>query len=306
MENILQIKELTKIIDGRKIVSNFNMKIKKGEIYGFLGPNGAGKSSIMKMILNLWKPSMGAVEIFGKEINEKSYDIFKRMGSIIENPVFYEDLSGYENIKLHCEYMGYYNEGSIEESMKLLSVSPYDKKTVKKYSLGMKQRLAIARAITTKPELLILDEPINGLDPEGVKQIRDLLKILSIEYGITILISSHILSEIESLANTIGIINNGTMLEEVSIEEIENMIRKYIEIKVKDSKKTLYIITETLKIDNVKLLDDNIIRIYDEDYSVTDITKVLTENGVDIEGISQRRENLEEHYLKIIKGEKYA
>ena len=178
MSYILQTNHLTKIIDGKKLVTDVNIHVEKGEIYGFLGPNGAGKTTVMKMITNLWKPTKGTVELFGKTLETTSYEALKRMGSIIEFPTFYEHMSGKDNLQLHCEYMGYYNKGSIDEVLEMLNLREAANKPVKSYSLGMKQRLGIARAILCKPELVVLDEPTNGLDPAGMKQLRDLFKML--------------------------------------------------------------------------------------------------------------------------------
>jgi len=196
MNYLLRTTNLVKKFNDKEVVSNVNMNIKKGEIYGFLGPNGAGKTTIMKMIVNLIKPSSGEIEIFGERLTNGDYDTLKRIGSIIEYPVFYEKLTGRENLELHCEYMGYYDKSAIDRVLDLLNLKGIDNKAVSDFSLGMKQRLGIARAIITKAEFLILDEPINGLDPIGIVEIRNLLKMLSSEYGITILISSHILAEI--------------------------------------------------------------------------------------------------------------
>lgn len=165
MSYILQTSRLSKTIGGKELVRDVELHVKKGEIYGFLGPNGAGKTTVMKMILNLWKPTMGTVELFGKPLTPQSYEVLRRMGSIIEFPTFYEHMTGEENLRMHCEYMGYYQHGSVEKALTMLDLSAAAKTPVKNYSLGMKGRLGIARAILCKPELLILDEPTNGLDP---------------------------------------------------------------------------------------------------------------------------------------------
>lgn len=244
MSYILQTNHLTKIIDGKELVTDVNIHVKKGEIYGFLGPNGAGKTTVMKMITNLWKPTKGTVELFGKTLETTSYEVLKRMGSIIEFPTFYEHMSGKDNLQLHCEYMGYYNKGSIDEVLEMLNLGEAKNKRVKSYSLGMKQRLGIARAILCKPELVVLDEPTNGLDPAGMKQLRDLFKMLCSEYGITLIISSHLLSEIESIADTIGVINHGRMMKEISMKEISEMNTAYIELAVTDTKKAAYVLAD--------------------------------------------------------------
>lgn len=219
MPFILQTSGLSKKIGSKALVTDVNIHIPKGEIYGFLGPNGAGKTTVMKMITNLWKPTSGTIEVFGEVLTPKSYEVLKRMGSIIEFPTFYDHMTGRENLQLHCEYMGYYNVDSVESALQMLDLTSAADQPVKNYSLGMKERLGIARAIMCKPELLILDEPTNGLDPAGMKQIRDLLKTLCSEYGITVMISSHILSEVESIADTVAIIHHGKMMKEM--EEIQ-------------------------------------------------------------------------------------
>lgn len=299
MSYIIQTHRLTKTIGGKNIVENINLHVKKGEIYGFLGPNGAGKTTVMKMLTNLWKPTDGSIELFGLPLRPDSYDVLKRMGSIIEFPAFYDHMTGYQNLKLHCEYMGYYKHGSIEDALEMLNLKEAAGKKVKAYSLGMKERLGIARAILCKPELLILDEPTNGLDPAGIKQIRDLLKALSSEYGITILISSHILSEIESVANTIGIINHGKLIQEISMEEIEQMNLAYIEVTVANPKKAAVVLTDNLEISNFKIANNGEIRIYDSRVSVQELSKTFALQDVEVLSLGKKAETLEDYFLKI-------
>ncbi len=299
MPYILQTNHLTKTIGGKELVSSVSLHIKKGEIYGFLGPNGAGKTTVMKMITNLWKPTDGTIEIFGETLTPQSYEVLKRMGSMIEFPTFYDHMTGYDNLKLHCEYMGYYNHGSIENALDLLDLSAAAGKPVKNYSLGMKERLGIARAILCKPELLILDEPTNGLDPAGMKQIRDLLKTLCSEYGITIMISSHILSEIESIADTVGVINHGIMIKEIAMKEMEQMSLAYVELSVVNTKKAAYVLSEKLHLTNFKIIEDGQIRIYDNRVSTQELSKVLTLNDVEIIALGRKAETLEDYFLKM-------
>ena len=299
MQNILQTDHLTKAIGKKELVSDVSLHIKKGEIYGFLGPNGAGKTTVMKMITNLWKPSGGSVTIFGRNLSPDSYEVLKRIGSIIEIPTFYEHISGYENLKLHCEYMGYYNHGCIDNALSMLGLEHAKDTRVRDYSLGMKERLGIARAISCKPELLILDEPTTGLDPAGMKQIRSLFRTLCTEYGITIMISSHILSEVESLADTIGIIHRGKMLKEISMKDIEEMNLSYIEISVTDTKRAAYVLAEKLSLSNFKIMGDARIRIYDNSISTQELSKALTLNGVELTGLNRQSETLEDYFLKM-------
>lgn len=299
MSYILQTSHLSKQIGGKELVSDVNLHIEKGEIYGFLGPNGAGKTTVMKMATNLWKPTNGTVILFGRPLEASSYEVFKRMGSMIEFPAFYEHMSGKDNLQLHCEYMGYYKKGSTEEALNLLNLTQAANQPVRSYSLGMKQRLGIARAILCRPELVILDEPTNGLDPAGMKQIRDLFRMLCTEYGMTFMISSHLLSEIESIADTVGVINHGRMKKEISMKEIEEMNTAYIELVVEDTKKAAYVLAEKLQLGNFKLVDDSKIRIYEKNITTKQTSRELMENGIDLISIRQHTENLEDYFLKM-------
>jgi ABC-2 type transport system ATP-binding protein len=278
------------------------MMVKKGEIYGFLGPNGAGKTTIMRMLTNLVKPTSGEIEIFGEKLINTSYELLKRMGSIIEYPVFYDRLTARENLELHCEYMGYYDKKAIDTALDLVKLKNIENKIVKEFSLGMKQRLGIARAIITKPELLILDEPINGLDPVGIKELRDLFHMLCREYGITMLISSHILGEIEQIADTVGVISEGKLIKEVSMDEIRAENNEYIELRVNDVNKAVYVLEELLHFINYKVIDSSKIRIYDVNIPQGEISKTLILNGVLVEEINKKQHSLEDYFLTIING----
>lgn len=299
MSYILQTNHLSKMIDGKELVTDVNIHVKQGEIYGFLGPNGAGKTTVMKMVTNLWKPTSGNVVLFGKTLENTSYEVLKRMGSIIEFPTFYEHMSGRENLKLHCEYMGYYNKGSVEEALEMLGLTSAADQQAKRYSLGMKQRLGIARAILCRPELVILDEPTNGLDPAGMKQIRDLFRMLCTEYNMTFMISSHLLSEIESIADTVGVINHGRMMKEISMKEIVETNTAFIELVVGDTKRAAYILADKMKLNNFKIVDDSKIRIYERGVTTQRISKELMTGGVELVSINQHTETLEDYFLKM-------
>ncbi len=251
------------------------------------------------MITNLWKPTDGSVTLFGKQLEPTSYEVLKRMGSIIEFPTFYEHMSGKDNLQLHCEYMGYYNKGSVEESLEMLNLAEAANKSVGSYSLGMKQRLGIARAILCRPELVILDEPTNGLDPAGMKQIRDLFKMLCTEYGMTLMISSHLLSEIQSIADTVGVINHGKMMQEISMKEIEETNAAYIELMVEDTKRAAYVLAEKMQLNNFKIINDSKIHIYERNITTQKISKELMKHDVEIVSIYQHTESLEDYFLKM-------
>ncbi|MGE7024584.1 ABC transporter ATP-binding protein [Solibacillus cecembensis] len=303
MTYLIKTNQLTKVFEGKEVVSGVNMHVKKGEIYGFLGPNGAGKTTIMKMLTNLVKPTSGEIEIFGERLTNTSYEVLKRMGVIFEYPIFYEKLTAKENLELHCEYMGYYDKAGIDRALDLVKLHNVDNKKVKDFSLGMKQRLGIARAISTKPELLILDEPINGLDPIGIKELRELFKILCKEYGITLLVSSHILAEMEQMADTIGVIQEGKLIKEVSMKDINGEQTEYIELKVLDIKKATYILDHELGIKNYKVMNEHMIRIYEQTISQQEISKTLIMNDIEIESINKKHSSLEEYFLNLMNGE---
>ena len=299
MSNILRTTHLAKTIKDRTLVSDVNIHVKKGEIYGFLGPNGAGKTTVMRMLTNLWRPTGGVIELFGETVKPDSYQMLSRMGTMIEFPAFYEGLSGRKNLRLHCEYMGYYHHGSIDEALEMLHLTEAAEKPVKNYSLGMKQRLGIARAILCRPELLILDEPTNGLDPAGLKQNRDLFKTLSREYEMTVFLSSHLLSEVEDIADTIGIIHRGKTLREISMKDITEMNTAYIELSVDNVRQASRILSDRLNLDRFKVMEDSRIRIYAENIETSGISEVLIQGGVGLKAISRKTETLEDYYLSV-------
>lgn len=307
MEYIVSTHQLSKTFKGKEVVSGVSMNIAQGQIYGFLGPNGAGKTTFMKMLLNLIKPTSGEIELFGHKLVPGSVEQFKRIGSLIEYPIFYEKLTAQENLDIHCEYMGLHNRRAIGEALELVQLNAGAGKPVREFSMGMKQRLAMARAIVTRPELLILDEPINGLDPQGIKLFRDLFHMLSKEYGTTLFISSHLLSEIEQVADIIGIIQNGVLKEEVLMSDLKNRNRDFIEIVTPDCRRAAFVLENEMNIRNFKVIGDNTIRIYDSKASQLEISKALILNDVAIESIHNKRTSLEEYFMKQVDGgEKYV
>lgn len=300
---IIEGRGLTKSYKKRIVVDDLNMHVKKGEIYGFVGPNGAGKSTTLKMLLNLTKPDSGEFYVDGLSVSENSYTVLKRVGSIIENPYFYNQLTGRENLELHCDYMGYPNKEEVETVLKLVALNEAEGKLISQYSLGMKQRLAIARAIITRPDILILDEPINGLDPEGILEVRGLLRGLNRDLGMTIIISSHILAEMEMLADTVGIMKSGKLLREISIEEIRDKNMECIECIVDYPQKVGYVLEELLNIRNYRIVSDTIVQIYEKDKKGIEISKALIENGIGIESIRKKQNSLEEYFFKVTREE---
>ena len=212
---------LTKTFSGKEVIRNCQMSVERGTIYGFLGRNGAGKTTVFKLLLGLLKPSAGSASVFGMDSVKDNTTILQRTGSLIETPVFYEHLSATDNLLLHLSYMDM-AEMDVEPTLRLVGLPDTGKQPVSAFSLGMRQRLAIARAIIHKPDVLILDEPVNGLDPVGLREMRVLFRQLVDEEGMTILLSSHLLSEIEQIADRIGVIVDGTVVQEVDTKEIRD------------------------------------------------------------------------------------
>ncbi|MGW8429282.1 ABC transporter ATP-binding protein [Peribacillus simplex] len=302
MDYVVRTNGLTKIVKGKMLVSNVNLHIKKGEIYGFLGQNGAGKTTIMKMLTGLISPTTGEIALFGQKLTETTKSGLKRVGSIIEYPIFFEHLTAMENLQLHCEYLGFYDKKAITQALDMVHLKGIEDKIVKDFSLGMKQRLGIVRAIITKPELIILDEPTNGLDPIGIKDMRDLIRMLNKEYGITFLLSSHILGEIELVADRIGVIKNGKLMNEVTLADISKQRTDYIEIVTSDVEKSVYLLEHELHISNMKIVQDTRIRIYDLTLSQSEISKVLILHDIDIEEIQKHSSTLEDYFYDQIHG----
>ena len=222
MENkiILQTKNLSKKFKDTYAVHNISMNIKQGDIYGFLGPNGAGKTTTLKMILGFLNPTKGDVYIYNNSIKENKKGVLASVGAMIESPKFYESLTGRKNLQVIAELYGEKAKSRVDEVLEIVEMKDAANKKVKKYSLGMKQRLGIARAFINNPDLIILDEPTNGLDPYGMKSIRELIIKLAKKYNKTFIISTHLLNEVELMCNRVGIIHNGNLIEEIGIEEL--------------------------------------------------------------------------------------
>lgn len=299
MNYIIETHHLKKVYKDKAVVNDINIHVEKGVIYGFVGPNGAGKSTLMKMLLNLVKPDFGEILIFGNQVTPNNFEMLKRIGSIIENPYFYEKLTARQNLDLHCEYMGYHNKNHIEKVLEYVGLVKDADKKITQYSLGMKQRLAIARSILTKPELLILDEPINALDPEGILEMRDLFRRLNTDYGTTIFISSHILSEVEQIADRIGIIQDGKLMKEISMSDVHKYLTNYIEADVDNIELAGYVLEHELGIRDFKIVSENDIEIYDLRKNVKEISAALVQNGIGINGIGRRQNSLEDYFFQI-------
>jgi bacitracin transport system ATP-binding protein len=304
MSVIIKTTNLTKIYGNQTSVDHLNMNVNQGEIYGFLGRNGAGKTTTIRMLLGLIKPTKGKIEIFGEDLFKNHKEILRRIGSIVEVPGFYENLTAKENLLINAKIMGIYKKNAIEEVLEIVGLHTETKKLVGKYSLGMKQRLGIARALVHYPEVLILDEPTNGLDPIGIKEMRRLIKSLAEERNITILISSHILSEIEQLADTMGIIHEGKLLEEIASDHLRKRNRRYIEFQVSNDNKAVILLEKHFNIFDYEAHDDGSIRVYSHLGNQGEMNKLFVQNDIEVFKITMSEEKLEDYFTKLVGGGK--
>ena len=303
---VIETKQLTKVYGEQDVVKAVNIHVKKGRIYGLLGRNGAGKTTIMKMILGLTPITSGKVDVFGQDIKGREKQVFPRIGAIIETPGFYPKLTGTENLEIFAKLRGTVGPNAVKKALEVVGLPYKDKKLFSKYSLGMKQRLGIANAILHDPELLILDEPTNGLDPIGIAEMRNFIKELSVERGKTILISSHILSEIALLADDIGIIDHGLLLEENSMKELKKKNRKYILLQVSDVSKAALILEHQFHLVDYSVHDDQTLRIYDTCLDMAEINKALIVQDIAVISSQVCNDTLEDYFKKITGGEGIA
>ncbi len=301
VDYVIETNNLSKIYSKNRVVNSINMHVEKGKIYGLLGKNGAGKTTTMCMLLNLTYPSSGDIYLFGKNAKSSSNDIYSKIGSIIETPGFYENLTAYENLKIIAKIRGDYDPFHISAVLKMVNLENAKSKKYRDFSLGMKQRLGIAAAIMHSPELLILDEPINGLDPFGIKEIRTLLKRLSHEFGITILISSHILSEIENIADVIGFMDNGVLIEEISKEDLYGRLNKFVEFEVSDIDLAVNIFEQLeLKENEDFTVSGNAICLYTHLELRDKFNALFVNAGIDVRKVNLCEENLEEFFTRFV------
>ncbi|MFJ7733199.1 ABC transporter ATP-binding protein [Lysinibacillus sp. NPDC097231] len=300
MEYIVQTENLSKSFGKEQAVSNINLKIRKGEIYGFLGPNGAGKTTTIRMLLGLMKPSSGSIKIFQKDLVKERINILAKVGSLVENPSYYPHLTAYENLEALRKILGV-PKSRIDEVLEIVRLKDAANKKVKGFSLGMKQRLGIAASLLHNPELLILDEPTNGLDPSGIIEIRNLIKRLPSEYGMTIIISSHLLSEIDQMATQVGIVTKGKMIFQDSIEAMRRFAQPKVVIKVSDSEKGW----RSLVANGIKAEHKGDLILFDEcsDEKVAHIVQILVQEGISVYRVEEEKRSLEEIFLQMTTGE---
>lgn len=301
-EVILKTYNITKKYGNQLAVDNVNMTIKKGEIYGFIGQNGAGKTTLIRLITGLIHKSAGEIELLGVNGENELNKARTMIGSLIETPSFYTNMTARENLEVSRLVRDIPGKKCIDEVLDLVGLKDVEKKKVKNFSLGMRQRLGIANALMGNPKLLILDEPINGLDPMGIIEIRELLKKINKEKDMTILISSHILSELSELATTYGIISKGKLIEEITAKELSEKCRQYISLKVDDTSRAVTLLERELGISDYEVLENKNIKVFSNLDNVGAVNSLLSKSGVIVESINVKGENLEEYFMNTIGG----
>lgn len=300
-KNIIQTRNLTKTFKGIKAVQGVNLEIEKGEIYGFLGPNGAGKTTTIRMLLGLMQPTSGAVEIFNQDLKKNQRAILKHIGSLVESPSYYGHLTGYENLEVTRKIIDA-PKARINEVLEIVRLIPNATKKVKSYSLGMKQRLGIANALLGNPKLLVLDEPTNGLDPSGILEIRELIQSLPKDYGITVLVSSHLLSEIDQMATKVGIISKGELIFQDSITTLRKKAKSSIFLRVSDEEQAWKYLLSKGK--EVAWNQDSGLELYTEsDQEVAHAIDTLVKKQFSIYRVQEEKMSLEQIFLSMTKEE---
>ena len=296
---VIKLRDISKKRGQTEILNHLNMTVYQKDIYGFIGQNGAGKSTTMKIIMSLIKETQGQLELFDTLDNQINRS---RIGAIIENPAFYPYMTAYENLKYYIQYKGIVEINSIEKVLKMVGLENARKKKYKNYSLGMKQRLGLALALINHPDLLILDEPLNGLDPQGIVELREILSHLNKKYGITMLISSHILDELEMIATRYGFIHQGQMIEEITAEKLQEKLKKYISLDVENIGLASITLEQKLHTENFKVMDDHTIYLYDFVNESSQVATTLIQEGVILNKMNISNLSLENYYLSLIKG----
>lgn len=297
---ILEARELTKAYKQTAVLDSVNLKLEKGKIYGFIGQNGAGKTTFLRVVTGLAFQNSGSLSLWGKSDISQLQEQRKRIGCIIETPALYPNLTAYQNMEVQRIQRGIPNKSVIDKCLAMVGLKDTGKKSVRNFSLGMRQRLGIAQALLNTPEFLILDEPINGLDPSGIVEIRKLLKSLNREYGMTILVSSHILEELYQTASEFILINRGKIIEKISERELDERCKRHIAIKTADALRALLVLEERLHTENVRLMPDGIIRLYDFLDNTELVAEVLAREQILVTGLWVSGDTLEDYFLNRI------
>ena len=297
---VIQTRELSKRYKDNWAVDHLDLSVEQGDIYGFIGRNGAGKSTTLKLLCGLARPTQGEALIFGKPVRDPVAR--RRVGALIEQPGLYPDMSGRENLRLYATLLGLDSPvRQVDEILETVGLSPKEKKPVKHYSMGMKQRLGVGLALLGGPDLLLLDEPINGLDPEGIREMRELLLRLNRERGLTILVSSHILGELSKIATRYGIIQQGRMVEQIGAAELEQKCTDYLHLHPDQPQKAAALLERELHLSRWEMRPEGEIRIY-ETVDTKVVGQILAQAGIAVEKMGLHRQDLESYFLERMGG----
>ncbi|MCL1831760.1 MAG: ATP-binding cassette domain-containing protein [Oscillospiraceae bacterium] len=303
---VLKTRNITKRYKNVAAVDNVSLSIRKGDIYGLVGRNGAGKTTLMRMITALTFADSGELELFGQTTESGLNQSRRRMGCVVEMPAFYPNLTAVQNLEYYRILRGIPDKSSVDNALKVVNLTDTGKKSFKNFSLGMKQRLGLALALLNNPDFIILDEPINGLDPMGIVEMRELIKKLAAENGITFMVSSHILTELSLIATQYGFINDGKLIKELTQEQLREQCQKCISVKVDDTAKASVVLETVLNTTKFKVLGDDEIRLYDYFDNSAEVTFQLNANGVRVSSLSEVGDNLEDYFVSLIGGKSNA
>jgi bacitracin transport system ATP-binding protein len=301
LKTVLETESLVKRFGPRVAVDGLSLRVREGEIYGFLGVNGAGKTTAIRLMLGLAKPDSGRVMLFG-ESQEGNRRALRRVGFLSDAPGFYENLTARENLRLHAMLSGVIGRSAVDDALGAAGIAEAGDARVSGFSLGMKRRLGVARAILNHPELLILDEPINGLDPAGIRDLRALLARLACENGVAVFMSSHILAEVEQVADRVGVIHGGKLIDESPIDELRQRIGSYLVFEVSDDARAAVILERDLGLTDFEIPSDGIVRVLSRDVDAASINRAFVVGGVEVSRVAREGAGLEEYFFDLTGG----
>lgn len=306
MDYALQTVDLTKRFGRRPALDRVSMSVRRGEIYGFIGENGAGKTTLIRVAAGLAAPSEGSCSLFGSSSPAELDKQRRRIGTMIENPALYPHMTAQENLEHYRLLFGVPDKSIVREMLRLVGLGDTGKKHARRFSLGMRQRLALAIALLGNPDMLLLDEPMNGLDPSGIVEVRELLLRLNREHGVTILISSHILGELSRIATCYGIIRQGQLVEECTAAELTERSRRCLQIRVDDTKKAAFILESKLGTTDFEVHPGETIRLYSFLDEPGEVNRLLCENNIRVDALGVKGLDLEAYFMELIGGGKHA
>ena len=302
ISEVLKAYNLSKDFKNCHSINKINISVKRGEIYTLLGRSDSGVNTIIRMFTGLVRPTSGSIELFGREVNTSEYRYLRRVGSTLTEPGLYPNLTVFENMELHRRLMSIPDSSYVEQALKRLGLYEYKHHIVKNLSFATKQKISLARALVHNPDLLILEDPLSGLDPAGIRDIRKLLLDLSLYQRVTVILSTNILSEADQIASRIGIVHKGSLVDEIDPLDFCKANRNYIELKVNDTRKASLVFEEKMGIHDYRIVQNNLIQIYNSKENTADINRTLMQEGISVIEIRIETNTLEDHFLSLTGG----